>query len=67
MPVGSLGKFLFNHIADQQNLTAAQQSADHKGGKCRYKYHGDAADDARYGQGQNNAEKSMYTTGAKVS
>ena len=44
MPVASSGKFLFNHIADQQNLAAAKKVGDDKSGQGRDKDHGDAAD-----------------------
>ena len=53
MPVGRAGKFLFDDIADEEQLSAAKQRTDDKGGQRRNKYHGDAADDAGYGERQN--------------
>ncbi len=57
MPVGHPCKFLFNYVADEKKLAAAEERTDHKGGERRNKHHGNAADNARNGKGQNNAGK----------
>lgn len=66
MPVGCLGKFEVDHIADQQKLAAAKQRADDEGGERRDKYHGNTADNARDREGQNDAEKGMYVAGSQI-
>ena len=51
----ALSEFLLNNVSDQQDLAAAQQVGDHEGGQGRHEHHGDAADDTREAQRENNA------------
>lgn len=66
MPVGGARKFLFDNVPDQKKLAAAEQRTDDEGGQRRNKHHGDAADDPRYGERQDNADKSIDIAGTEV-
>ena len=55
MPVACLSEFLLNNVSDQQDLAATQQIRNHEGCQSRYEHHGDAADDTRETQRENNA------------
>ena len=66
MPVASPGKFLFNDVADQENLAAAQEVGDDKCGQGGDKHHGDAADDPGDAQGQPDVEKGLDAVGSQV-
>ena len=65
VPVAALFKFLFDDIADEQNLASAKKIGDDKGCQCRDKYHCNSADNAREAERYNDFEKCLYIIGAR--